>query len=291
MHNSLRDIKNRIESVRQTRQITGAMYLLSTSQLRKMTANMEYTIGYMERLRKTMSDILRVTKGAGIHNRYLDKDVRGTALFMPVMGDKGLCGNYNNAVALLTAEKLKKYEDPLVYCFGEVGRDYLTAKGVKVDRVLPGSSMHPDLNLARDLAETLIEMYLTEEVNEVYIIYTPFTKGERTPVSFRLLPLLRHDFGDLDRPYAPTELLYEPSAQEVFEHIVPLYCSSLLYDILVQSSASENAARMEAMKNATDNADEMLKSLTSSLNAVRQLNITSEITEIAAATSLRNKGV
>lgn len=291
MSNSLREIKNRIESVKQTRQITGAMYLLSTSQLKKMTGNMEYTIGYMERLRKTMTDILGVTKGAGIHNRFLDKDTKGTALFMPVMGDKGLCGNYNNAVVQLTSEKLKKYKNPLVYCFGEVGHDYLMAKGVKVDKILPGSSMHPDLNLARDLAATLIDMYLTDEVNQVYIIYTPFVKGERTPVAFRLLPLLRHDFGDLDRPHAPKELLYEPSAEEVFEHMVPLYCSSLIYDILVQSSASENAARMEAMKNATDNADEMIKSLTAKLNAVRQLNITSEITEIAAATSLRNKGV
>ena len=284
---SMRDIKNRIDGVSQTRQITGAMYLLSSSRLKKLTGNMEYTLRYMNRLRKTMADVLHVTKGAGIQNRFLDKDSKGTALFMPVMGDKGLCGSYNMDVVRLTQEKLAKYDDAMVYCFGELGKDLLTAKGVRVDRVLPGSSMHPDVTLSRELAAALIDMYVTDKVNEVYIIYTPFVKGAREPVSFRLLPLLRHDFQDLGRDKAPEEMLYEPSAEEVFEHMVPLYCSSMIYDFLVQSSASENAARMEAMKAASDAADEMIGSLTAELNAVRQLSITQEITEIAAATLQR----
>lgn len=286
---SLRDIRNRIDGVSQTRQITGAMYLLSSSRLRKLTGNMDYTLRYMERLRKTMADLLIVTKGAGIENRFVEKDSKGTALFLPVMGDKGLCGSYNADVVRLTQERLRKYDAPLVYCFGELGRDLLEARGVKVDRLLPGSSGYPDMALAHELAAALIDMYVTDKVNEVYIVYTPFTRGERKPACYRLLPLLRHDFRDLDRYRAPDEMLYAPSAEEVFEHIVPLYCSSLIYDFLVQSSASENAARMEAMKSATDAADDMLDRLVADLNAARQLAVTQEITEIAAAQLQRGK--
>ena len=291
MADTLRDIRNRIAGVRQTRQITGAMYLLSSSNLKRLTANMEYTLRYLDRLRKTMSDILYVTKGAGIHNRYLDLSPKGTALIMPIMGDKGLCGGYNNAVLHLTQEKIRQKGDPLLYCFGELGKTYLSGRGIRVDRVLPGSSSHPDVTLARRLANELIDMYVTDTVNEVYIVYTPFRRGKREPVCYRLLPLFRHDFSDLHRPHAPEELLYEPGAEEAFEHIVPLYCSSLIYDFLVQSSASENAARMEAMKNASENADEMIAKLTAQLHAVRQLGITQELTEIAATTLQREKGI
>ena len=291
MADTLREIKNRIDGAVQTRQITGAMYLLSSSNLKRLTAKMEYTLRYQSRLRKTMSDVLYVTEGAGIRNRFLEKDSKGTALIMTVMGDKGLCGGYNGAVLRLTQETMRRFHAPLVYCFGELGKNYLANRGIRVDKVLPGSSMHPDLTLARRLANELIEMYVTDRVNEVYVVYTPFTRGAREPVCYKLLPLLREDFSDLHRPHAPEELLYEPSAEEVFEHTVPLYCASLLYDFLVQSSASENAARMEAMKSAGENADEMIEKLTSQMNAARQLSITQELTELAATTLQREKGI
>ena len=291
MAESLRSIRQHLESVKQTRQITNAMYLLSASRFKRALTGIEYNLRYMESLRQTMREILFVTKGAGIHNVYLDKSPKGTALFMSVMGDKGLCGSYNSAVAALTAEKLKTKRDPKLVCFGQIGSDYLTRRGIVPDAVFPGSSMRPDLQLAEDLSRRLIEAYVTDEVNEVYVIYTPYGRGARKPVCFRMLPLLRHDFTDTAADALPAELLYEPSAEEVFEHIVPLYCAGLLYDILIQSAACENAARMDAMQSATSNADEMIKGLQTKLNSVRQLNITNEITEIAAASTLRKKGI
>ncbi len=291
MAESLSAIRQRLDSVTQTRQITNAMYLLSASRYKHSLAGMDYTLRYMERLRLDMREILFVTKGAGIHNIYLDKSPKGTALFMSVMGDKGLCGSYNSAVAALTAEKLKTKKDPRLVCFGRIGSEYLTRRGIVPDNVLPGSSMHPDLLLAEDLAKRLIDAYLTDEVNEVYIIYTPYGKGARRPVCLRMLPLMRHDFLDAVTPRLPTEMLYEPSAEKVFEHIVPLYCAGLIYNILIQSAACENAARMDAMQSATENADEMIHTLQMKLNSVRQQNITAEITEIAAASTLLKKGI
>ena len=291
MSESLNDIKQHLISVKQTRQITNAMFLLSTSTLKKMLAGMEYSQRYQNALRETMREVLSVTQDAGVHHRYLEVSPSGTALYLSVMGDKGLCGNYNYSVAALTAQVKKEKENALLYCFGLEGEAYLKARGLAPDRVLPGSSMHPDLQLAREIARALIDMYITDEVNEVYVIYTPYQAAGRAPVCRRILPLMKADFLDMTERDAPDELLYEPSAEAVFEHLVPLYCSSLLYNILIQASASENAARMDAMQSATNNADKMIDELQSRMNAVRQLSITNEITEIAAAGGLREKGI
>lgn len=283
---SVIEIKQHLNSVKQTRQITNAMYLLSTSRLKKAMAGIDYNIEYMDSLRRTMQEILYATKGAGIHNRYIDKAKEGKALFLSVMGDKGLCGNYNSAVAVLTKEKMELKKDSVLYCLGLVGKEKLNSRGLYPERVLPGSSMHPSLDLASELSRTLINMYLTDEINEVYVVYTPYVRGERTPACTRLLPLLRHDFSDLGHERLPGEMIYEPSAEEVFEHLVPFYCAGILFEMLTQSAASENAARLEAMQAATENADEMIKKLSAELNAERQLRITSEIAEIAAAASI-----
>ena len=102
-------------------------------------------------------------------------------------------------------------------------------------------------------------------------------------VKRRLLPLLRHDFKDAKDDYSPTEMLYEPGAQEALDAFVPKYCSGMLYSMLMQSAASENAARMEAMQSAASNADDMIKELQTQLKTARQLSITNELAEITAA--------
>lgn len=280
--NTTAEIKRRLASVTQTKQITNAMYLLSVSRLKRSMESIDYEKKYVEMLRRTMEDVLKVTKGADIHNYYIDKSPLGTALFMSVMGDKRLCGDYNHAVAELTKEKLQTKNNPLLYCFGMVGKEILSADGIVPDRVLPGSSMHPSLELAKALSKELIDMYVTDQVNEVYIIYTPYD-GARKPVSFRLLPLLRHDFVDAQDDYSPNEMLYEPGAQDALDAFVPKYCSGMLFSMLMQSAASENAARMEAMQSAADNADEMIKELQTQLKTARQLSITNELAEITAA--------
>ena len=277
------ELKRRLASVTQTKQITNAMYLLSVSRLKRSMESVGYEKKYVEMLRRTMEDVLQVTKGANIYNYYTEKSPLGNALFMSVMGDKRLCGDYNHAVAALTKEKLSEKKDPLLYCFGMVGKEILTADGVEPDRVLPGSSMHPSLEQAKALSKELLNMYLTDKVNEVYIIYTPYTGAQSKPVCFRLLPLLRHDFADAKDGYSPTEMLYEPNAQQALDALVPKYCSGMLYSMLIQSASSENAARMEAMQSAASNADDMIKELQTQLKTARQLGVTNELAEITAA--------
>ena len=279
------ELKARLASVKQTRQITNAMYLLSASRLKKLMPGMGYAVSYMQSLREAMAGVLGASNLAGMHQRFIDIDSKGTALIMSVMGDKGLCGGYNSAVAALTAEEMKKHANAKLFCFGLVGMESLTARGLVPDAVLPGSSMHPSLELAAELSEMLIEEYVTDRINEVYVIFTPYTHGEKEPVCIRLLPLVREDFSDAGPLLPAEEMICEPSPEAVFEHMVPHYCTAMIYALLVQSAACENAARTTAMKSAADNADEMIKQLQAELNASRQLRITNEITEISAAKS------
>lgn len=280
---SIRDIKQRLSSIEQTRQITNAMYLLSTSMMRKSMLNVSYNIEYMNLLRGLMKDIIENTKGAGLHDHYIDKSENGKALFVAVAGDKGLCGGFNSAVAQLTKEKMGLKEQPILYSFGLIGADYFENRSLKVAKQLNGSSMHPSIHTAREITEEVLELYNSGEVNEIYFVYNRyFGSAVHFPVCIRLLPLLRHDFTDVEES-SPTELLFEPSPEAVLKYIVPLYCTGMIYDILMQSSTAENSARLEAMQSATRNADEMIDKLQMDMNAARQLAITNEITEIAAA--------
>ena len=147
------------------------------------------------------------------------------------------------------------------------------------------------MNLARQVADKIIKLYLTEKYHEVYVIYTEFVNSAvQEPKCVRLLPLLRRDFLDLEREGDKNaQMIYEPSLEEVFEQLVYQYVTGFMYDVFMQASASENIARMTAMQNATNNADEMIKELSTQLNAARQLQITNEITEISVAAE--NSGV
>ena len=165
--------------------------------------------------------------------------------------------------------------------------------GIKSDGSWYGASQMPSLHLANDLGERIVELYDNKEVSEVYIVYTEYINSAvQKPVCRRVLPILRRDFDDVEYENKyETEVLYEPDIQTVFDQMVPQYIIGMMYDVIMQAAASENAARMTAMQNATKNADKMKAKLSEQINAVRQLVITNEITEIAAATQVQENGV
>ena len=197
MAESMRTIRQRIAGIEQTRQITNAMYLLSATGYKRAVRGMDYALRYTESLRRAMQRILHVNDGAGLRDIYMQRSEKGVPLYMSVMGDKGLCGGYNNAVAALTVERLRQSPEAKLVCFGRIGSDYLTRRGLAPEATYPGSSMHPDPELAESISKKLIDAYLTDEVNEVFVIYTPYRKTAREPVCFRLLPLFEADFSDL----------------------------------------------------------------------------------------------
>ena len=283
--NNTNEIKQRLKAVSETRQITNAMYLLSSSRMKKAMQNIDFNLFYMKRLRATIKDILSKAKRNNIHDKFIDDNGSGSAVFVVIPSDKGLCGGYNSAVIHEALSKMKDYDEPLVISLGLMGDRLLKNAGITPEFSWYGASQHPTLNLAEQVANKLIELYLTNDYHEVYIVYTEFVNSSvQTPKCVRLLPLLRRDYTDVNYEYNyQAQAIYEPSIEKVFEHLVYQYITGFMYDVFMQSSASENIARMTAMQNATRNADEMTAALSAQLNAARQLQITNEITEIAAA--------
>ncbi len=288
------EIKQHLKAVEQTRQITNAMYLLSTSRMKKAMQHIDFNLFYLKRLRTTIKDVLSKTKNNDLRNRYIEDDRKGTAIFVVVTSDKGLCGGYNSSVVRLATEKLNEYKDypdddyPVVISLGLAGDKMLREKGIIPVYSWFGASQHPTMNLASQVAEKLIGLYRTDDFHEVYIIYTEFqSAGVQVPKCERLLPLLRRDFIDLESEGDKNaEMIFEPSIDVVFEQLVYQYVTGFMFDVFMQSAASENIARMNAMQNATRNADEMIQELSTELNAARQLQITNEITEISSVVNM-----
>ncbi len=282
---NISELKQHLHAVEQTRQISNAMYLLATSRMKKSMQNIEYNLTYMRRLRATIKDIVSKTKHNMLSDPFIELTEGGKALFFVITSDKGLCGGYNSAVFNLAMEKMREYSSPVVYSLGLKGTEMFVSHGITPDDNWYGASQKPSLYAARSLAEQIVELYDDCSVSEVYVVYTEYVNSAlQRPVCKRILPLLRRDFGDVEyeNKYS-AEVLYEPDIQTVFDQMVPQYIIGVIYDIMMQSAASENAARMTAMQNATKNADKMIAELTGQINAARQLAITNEITEIAAA--------
>ncbi len=286
---NMSELKNRLYAIKQTRQITGAMYLLSTSRAKKAMQNIDYNIAYLHKLRATMKDIVSKAKENDMHNRFIDMPGEGVNLYVVITSDKGLCGNYNSDIVEKAQEELRKENDYVLLSIGSVGTAMFENSGIKPDYSWCDILSHPTLSMASNIAETIIELYTSHEVDEAFIVYTEYSKsGVLTPVCKRVLPLLRRDFADIEFDFLYTAYpIYEPSINAVFERLVPSYITAYMYDVFMQSAASENSARMKSMQSATENADEMIDELTKKINAERQLSITNEILEISAATDIK----
>lgn len=280
---NLNEIRYHLRSVQQTRQITNAMYLLSTSRMKKAMTHIEYNRNYLHRVRQTMKDIL--DKSRDVDHPYLEKELEGNrAAYIVIAADKGLCGSYNNNVLNLAYDHIKDHENRYVVTAGIMATEFFRRHGIEPDIELLGIVQDPKLSLARELTSKVFEIYDEDLVDEIYLVYTHFYNSvTQEPRIMRVLPLQLQDFQDVEYEYDyKADFIYEPSASELFSHLVPQYAASLIYGALTMSYASEHSARMTAMQNSTQNADEMISDLTSEYNSARQFAITQEITEIAA---------
>lgn len=285
---NLSELRQHLYAIEQTRQITNAMYLLSTSRMKKAMQNIDFNILYMKRLRSTVKDILSKTKHNEIHNRFIDEQNEGKVLFVVITSDKGLCGGYNSEIIKLAKEKMSEHKNFILLSIGSIGSDTFINQGITPDYTSYDILQHPSLYMANKIAENIIGLYIKHQVKQAYIVYTEYVSSAvQTPVCRRILPLLRRDFLDLEYELTYTaQPLFEPSVDAVFENVVSSYVSGFLYDVFMQASASENSARMAAMQNATENADKMIAQLSAKINEARQIAITNEIIEIAAASDV-----
>lgn len=273
------EIRKHIGAVEETRKITNAMYLVATSRLRKVMSHIESNKKYYMRIQKAMKDILN--RSENLSHRYLT-DSGDRTTFIVVAGDKGLAGSYNADVLNFAMDKITGCKNEIsLISVGLVAGDFLRSHGLHPDIEMTGTIQSPSLGYARKIAFDIMDIYDRGLTDEAHIIYTSFFgKTKNMPVERRLLPLMKSDYDDIKgSPHAGT-IIYEPSMEELFSHLVPQYLIGIVFEALVQSYASEHYARMNAMQSATRNADEMLKKLKTEYNMARQSAITQEITEI-----------
>ncbi|EIW00646.1 MULTISPECIES: ATP synthase F1 subunit gamma [Thermoanaerobacter] len=290
-----RDIALRIKSVRETRKITRAMYLISASKFQKAKVMLDNVRPYYHKIQVAMKDILLHT--GEVTSRYLekkdDKSEKKKSLIV-VTGDKGLCGAYNHNV-IKKAEELIGKENVNLMVIGEVGRRYFIKKGYNVDIEFLYTAQNPTTAIAGEISDVILNAYNRGLTDEISIVYTEMQGLVQKVRVLRLLPLDIDNFmalanegeeAEKNEVVIDSDMIYEPSASEVFDVLVPEYLKGLIYSILVQAFASEHFARMIAMDGATSNADKMINRLTLEYNKLRQASITQEISEIVAGASV-----
>ena len=282
-----KEIKERIKSVSDTRKITNAMYLISSTKMRKAKSELDKTRPYFDALSTEIKRVFRTAEN--IESRFFyppkgEPELNGTYGVLVVTADKGLAGSYNMNAIRAAEERLKKHPDTKLFVVGEYGRRYFESHGIPIEKSFLYTAQNPTMRRAREICVHLLDMYYKDELQKIYVVYTDMKNSlETEAVTTRLLPLHRSDFKSpaheetIRQPFE-----FVPSMEAVLDNIVPGYISGFIYSALVASFCSEQNARMTAMDSANRNAEKILDDLRVQYNRVRQAGITQEITEVSA---------
>lgn len=290
---NIREIRERIDSVGEIMKITNAMYLISSSNLKKAKKNLENTEPYFNKLQSTIHHILRHTpemEHMYFDNREQKKGSDRMIGYIVVTADKGLAGAYNHNVLKMAEQEMAKHEKTCLFVVGQIGRQYFSRKKVTIDGEFLYTAQNPTLYRARSMAETIIDLFKRNYLDEVYVIYTKMINSmQMEPDMIKLFPLEREDFKNPINKQVHTPATFTPSPEKVMDHLVPNYIKGLLYGVLIEAFSSEQNARMTAMSGATDSAKDMIKTLSLEYNRARQAAITQEITEIVSGANAQKQ--
>jgi F-type H+-transporting ATPase subunit gamma len=285
---SLRDIRKRIASVRSTQQITKAMKMVATAKLRRAQENILATRPYATKMFEVLSSLAARTS-PDAHQLLYRRDPKRVEV-MVFTSDRGLCGAFNmnliqRAEKFLEEEKTRTEELALSF-IGRKGRDYFRKRNVKMRREYVNFFGKVDFPLAARIGEELVQSYIAEQVDAIYLLYSEFRSAiQQRIVLEKILPVTPKKAAEGEEtPKGPTavEYIYEPSEVEILGKILPMYVEVQVYRALLESAASEFGARMTAMENATNNARDMIEKLTLVYNKARQASITKELIEIVS---------
>lgn len=281
---NMREIRSRMKSIKDIMKITNAMYLISSSKLKKARKSLLATQPYFEMLQSTIHDIL--VRTPHMHQVFFERreEIKSEDRkkgYIVITADKGLAGAYNHNVIKKAEEEMQKSTNNLLFIVGQVGRQYFVRKGVDIEGEFLYTAQNPTLFRAQRMSETVIELFENGSLDDVYIIYNKMVTPMKADVQFvHILPLERRKFERRKAGYQ--HALFEPSPEEVMNHLVPNYLKGFIYGVLVEAFSSEQSARMTAMEAATNSARDMLRDLDLQYNRARQASITQEITEIVS---------
>ncbi|MCR4793086.1 MAG: ATP synthase F1 subunit gamma [Lachnospiraceae bacterium] len=291
----LREISGRIRSVKDTMKITNAMYMISSTKLRKAKKDAELNNPYFEAMQEMLLGIMNSSDH--LKHRYTDRrpDKKGTDrthAVIVVTADKGLAGAYNHNVVRLTEEKfLTGKESVRLFVVGEAGRQYFAGKKVHLEGQFKYTAQNPTLHRARVICDEMLEEFNSGKCDDVSIVYTGM-KDQLTSEArvMHLLPIVPDEVdGRISVDDVRDDLKFLPSASEVMDIIVPDLLMGYIYSVLVESYCSEQNDRMMAMDAADRNGSEMIKRLSIQYNRERQSMITQEITEVASGARAQKK--
>ncbi len=281
---TLRDIKRRINAVKNTRQITKAMKMVAAAKLRKAQLRMLQMRPYAERMEDVLS-ALSATSDTEIHPLLAFRP-RKTVELVVITSDRGLCGAFNSnilrtASRFINERKEEGFNNITISVIGKKARDYFKRRNIEIRRSWTGLSGNLTYSDVQGIAHDIINSYLDNVMDEVILLYNKFKTVMTQEVTlFRLLPYALPEGHTEKVETAPSLFIFEPSQEEIYNQLLPKNIEIQIYRALLESQASEEAARMTAMENATKNADDMIDNLTLQFNKARQASITKELMDI-----------
>jgi F-type H+-transporting ATPase subunit gamma len=287
---NVQDLKRRIRSVRNTRKITKAMELVASARLRRAQTRIEAMRPYADRMLELIGGVARAATSVRTIPLLQRREVQTVAI-VPLTGDRGLAGAFNGQVlrrALQLERELRSEgKDVRWLVAGKKGRSTLTFRRYEVTQAWTGFSDRPEYRDAQAIAHALAELYVNGEVDAVRVVYNRYVSPLVQQVTVQeVLPIEEHlletDEEERREDALRGDFIFEPEPEEILERLVPVYIETEIYRALLESAASEQGARMTAMRNASKNAGELIDSLTLAMNRARQAAITQELLEVVA---------
>ena len=287
----IRLLRRRIKSVKSTQKITRAMEMIAASRIMKAQRRVNEARPYAEQL-TTIIKGLAATNEAREHPLLSTNDVDAVAVVV-LTSDRGLAGAYN-ANVLKKAERLFAEEESQghtvdLYQVGKKGLGYFTFRGRRAVRSWQGMSDQPTYTDAQDVADAVMTAFGEGRYRRVHLVYTDFKSSlTQVPTTMQLLPIEVDELNGGDA--MPPEFMYEPGPDEILSLLIPRYVEAKVFAALLESAASEHASRQRAMKSATDNAADVIDNLSREMNAARQAQVTTEISEIVGGAEALKTG-
>ena len=278
----LRDTRRRIKSVEATKKITRAMELIAASRIPRAQARVLGSKPYTQKLIEVIQNV--GAAGDSSSHRLLERREPRTVGILVVSSDRGLAGAYATNIIRLAEHRIhqlvKEGRDVLIYAVGKKAQSYFRYRGHRIEQAYLGITDTPGYGDARAVARTVMSAYGEERIDVVETFFTRFQSAmTQVPVGMELLPITAPEMA-ADQHASRVSYEFEPSPEEILNRLLPTYVEAIVFNMLLEASASEHSARRRAMKAATDNAEELIKVLRVRANRARQAEITTAITEI-----------
>ncbi len=283
---SIREMRLRIRSIKNLAQVTRALETVSASKVRKAIQANEQTRPYAKKAWEVLVHLSRQPGRKSLHPLLADREEAKKDLVVLVTSDRGLAGAYNVNIVRHTLIAMREHDVPAVFVtVGRKGRDMLARRRRPIIAEFSGLPVNPSFNICAPIGKLVVDEYLSGNVDEVFIAYTEFISMlKQEPVIRRLLPLKPEEDSTIQQirsaNISTRVFSYEPGAEELLDEIIPRFTALQIYQAILSAQASEHAARMVAMRNATDSAKELVGVLQIEYNKARQASITNDILDI-----------